>query len=310
MPCSICQHPQRQEIDQALIARSATLAALSQEHGLSTSALHRHKAHVQAKVHRAKDRLRDIVHQSALFWLSQALDLTRDIAQAARAEGNVKVALQAVSQGTRLLNIMRKQDFPLDDSLTYAILTSPEWLSQDSLLPHDPKLMSLSRQSLAGDFASPCPETEAAPASSLSQAELESAQPLSPSPAPTAQKANRKPAAGNEKLAGKSGKLPGYAECFIDEVEEYRLNELEKKIAQLDLDALTLGLPPAAANDKLEAIFDELYNSIPIPKDKPLSEYLHEQGLQADQEKHQGQVLAAAPGPGQGSGSQASALRH
>ena len=59
MPCTICQHPKRQAIDQALITGSATLAALSQEYGLSTSALHRHKAHLQAKVNRAKDQLQD-----------------------------------------------------------------------------------------------------------------------------------------------------------------------------------------------------------------------------------------------------------
>ncbi len=48
MPCSVCQHPQRQDIDQALMS-GGTLAAVSQQYNLSTSALHRHKAHLQAK---------------------------------------------------------------------------------------------------------------------------------------------------------------------------------------------------------------------------------------------------------------------
>ena len=43
MSCTVCQHPQRQEIDQVLVAGSATLNILSQEHGLSTSALHLHQ---------------------------------------------------------------------------------------------------------------------------------------------------------------------------------------------------------------------------------------------------------------------------
>ena len=78
---------------------------------------------------------------------------------------------------------------------------------------------------------------------------------------------------------GKRRKFPGN-DCYIfDKEEEYRLLELEKKISQLDLAALTRGLPPAAALAKEEAILDEIYNSIPIPKDKPLSEYLHEQSL-------------------------------
>ena len=39
MSCTICNHPKRQEIDQALLAGSASLNALCKEHGLSTSAL-------------------------------------------------------------------------------------------------------------------------------------------------------------------------------------------------------------------------------------------------------------------------------
>ena len=76
MPCTICQHPKHQEIDQALVAGSATLAALSQQYNLSTSALHRHKAHLQAKVGRAKSKLVDYLQQNCIFWLSQALEMT------------------------------------------------------------------------------------------------------------------------------------------------------------------------------------------------------------------------------------------
>ena len=35
-------------------------------------------------------------------------------AQAAQAEGNSKVVLQAIPQGTRLIDIILKQDFQLD----------------------------------------------------------------------------------------------------------------------------------------------------------------------------------------------------
>ena len=66
MSCTICQHPQRQEIDRALVAGSATLAALSQQYQLSTSALHRHKAHLQAKVGRAKAQLQDNLLQDTV----------------------------------------------------------------------------------------------------------------------------------------------------------------------------------------------------------------------------------------------------
>ena len=116
MPCTICNHPKRPEIDQALIAGSSTLAALGQEYGLSTSALHRHKAHLLAKVSRAKDQLQDNLRQGCIFWLSQALEMTMQTAKAAQAEGNGKIVLQAVSQD-HLIKIILKQDLHLDDGL-------------------------------------------------------------------------------------------------------------------------------------------------------------------------------------------------
>ncbi len=161
MSCSICQHPKRQEIDQALVAGSATLAALSQEYRLSTSALQRHKAHLQAKVSRAKDRLLDNLHQGCVFWLSQALEMTMQTAQAAQAEGNARVVLKALAQGTRLITIILKKDIPLDDRTVYEILSSPQWATQTSLLPHDPNIMAMSRQSLNGIFSTSCPEQDA-----------------------------------------------------------------------------------------------------------------------------------------------------
>jgi hypothetical protein len=52
--------------------------------------------------------------------------MTMATATAARAEGNDKLLLQAVSQGTRLINMLLKQEVPLEDRLVYAILTSPQ----------------------------------------------------------------------------------------------------------------------------------------------------------------------------------------
>ena len=294
MSCTVCQHPQRQEIDQALVAGSATLTALSQKHGLSTSALHRHQAHLQANMKQARERLRHNLSQSCYFWLSQALEMVMATAKAAHTDGNPKLVLQAAAQGTRLINLMMKQDFPLEDRVIYTILTAPQWHTQTGLLPDDPHLLALSRESLGDIFSTPCPDgpPPSPPAASPTGPDLNSLQAVLATPAPTRLKTpNRKPKTENRlsKTANHlskwetGGKLPGY-DCYeMDEEEQYRILELEKKIAQLDLDAITHGLPPAAANAKIEAIMEEIYNSIPIPKDKPLSEYLHEQSLRENQ---------------------------
>ena len=246
MPCTVCNHPQRQAIDQALLNRGATLEALAKQYNLSTSALHRHKAHLQAKVSRAKDRLRDNLHQGCLFWLSQALEMTRQAAKAAQAEGNLKLVLQAIQQGTRLLTIMLKQDIHLDDRLVYQILTSPQWTAQDSLLPDDPKIMAMSRQSLAGALSSHCPETAAANPAAVSQEDLDLLQQLLPAltlpekSGPGFLSVNSSPALKhqNQKVQTgirhfnhreKSGKSPGKNSSTNDIVMEYQRDNQVKK---------------------------------------------------------------------------------
>jgi hypothetical protein len=298
MSCTICSHPQRRAIDQALVAGSATLAELAKQYNLSTSALHRHKAHLKAKVNRAQAKLQANLRQGCIFWLSQALDMAMQVAQTAQTEGDSNLVLRALAQGTRLATIILKQDLPLDDQVVHAMLTSPEWSGQAGLFPNDPKLMALSRESLGSLFSTPCPDEPppalpaAAPAGPAPHA-LATA--LFPSPSRTRPKNQNRQSNPGDQLAKwkKGGKLPGY-ECYeMDEEEQYRILELDKKLAGLDLEAITRGLSPAAASAKEDEICQQLWDAIPIPKDKPLSEYIYELSLEANQE-------ANRPGNGQG----------
>jgi hypothetical protein len=296
MPCTICQHPQRPAIDQALIAGSATLATLSQEYGLSTSALHRHKAHLQAKVSRAQDRLQDNLRQGCLFWLSQAAEMAMQTAKAAQAEGNGKLVLQAIRQGTRLLTIILKQDIHLDDRLVYEILTSPQWTAQAGLLPYDPQILAAARQSLAGTLSSPCPEGAAPSSSDVSPVDLDLLQQLLPgltlpeksgpgvlpgdSAGPDLKHQNCKLPTANRhfKHREKSGKLPGKTPSPKGNDEEKQQDNLWKKIAgMVGLPRLTQG----SGDPKLAALFQEGAGEIPAAK--PLSEYIYEKHFQGNQ---------------------------
>jgi hypothetical protein len=288
MSCTICNHPQRQKIDQALVAGSATLAALSQEHGLSTSALHRHKAHLQAKVSRAKDQLHNNLRQGCIFWLSQALEMISQTAQAAQAEGNFKVVLQAARQGTRLITIILKQDFQLDDTIIYQILASPQWTTQASLLPHDPKIMSMSRQALIGKLAAPCPETVAVSTSpesmgDLGGLDLDMLQGLFPA---LVQPATAQPKTANRPLQPreKSGKLPGKNQLQKDINQKNQEDRLYEKIAGMtNLLGLPKTVPPGTQNSKLQSALQQLDTLGKIPADIPLSEYIYEQSLRESQ---------------------------
>ena len=254
MPCTICQHPKRQEIDQALIAGSATLATLSQAHGLSTSALHRHQAHLQAKVNRAKDQLQDNLRQGCIFWLSQALEMAMATAQAAQTEGNGKLVLQALGHGTRIITLILKQDFQLDPKVVFGILASDQWATQTGLLPHDPQIMALGRQSLSGTLDAPCPENEPDAAAAISPADLDRLQENLLSlaqqvvqPQTTHPKLATDPRYGKKREKG--GKLPGKIPASKKNDEKNQEDNLYEKIIGMMGSPLSAGnLPPETLN--------------------------------------------------------------
>jgi hypothetical protein len=289
MSCTICQHPQRQKIDQALVAGSATLAALGQQYNLSTSALHRHKAHLQAKVSRAKDQLQDNLRQGCLFWLSQALEIAMATAQAAQAEGNAKIVLQALAHGTRIINLILKQDFQLDPGMVFGILASDQWSTQTGLLPHDPNLLALGRQSLTGTLAAPCPEND--PVSPVSTADLDLLQQdlLSLAQQLVQPQPGNRPGQHREK----SGKLPGNKRLQKDNNKKNQEDKLYEKISGMTtLLGLPRTVPPETLSPKLQAALQQGDTLGKIPAGIPLSEYLHEQSLQESQ-------AAPKPAPGQ-----------
>ena len=299
MSCSICKHPQRRAIDQALMAGSATLAALGQQYQLSTSSLHRHKAHLQAKISRAKQKLQDNLTQGCLFWLGQALEMIMQTAQAAQAEGNHKVGLQALAQGTRLVTIILKHDLPLDDRLVYDTLTSPQWADQTGLFPHDPQILAAGRQALLGQFSSDCPETPPPASSSAPGGEGDldllrtfCASPLNP------QIKIAHPKSQAEKRLFKSGKLAGKIPPASNNNQKNQEDILLQKIAEIDFASLPKSIV-GTINSKLGSLFQQWDHEEKIPSDIPLSEYIYEKALKAGcQEK----ISTPPTSPGNGTG--------
>ena len=212
-------------------------------------------------------------------------------AQAAQAEGNFKVVLQAARQGTRLITIILKQDFQLDDTIIYQILASPQWTTQASLLPHDPKIMSMSRQFLAGSLSTPCPETTTQPTSpesmgdlgDLGGLDLDMLQALFPA---LVQPATAQPKTANRPLQPreKSGKLPGKNQPRNNNSEKNHEDRLYEKIAGMtSLPLLARTVSPEIQNSKLQAVLQQCSNAGKIPADIPLSEYIYEQSLRESQ---------------------------
>ena len=155
--------------------------------------------------------------------------------------------LQALGHGTRIITLILKQDFQLDPKVVFGILASDQWATQTGLLPHDPQIMALSRQSLTGTLTAPCPENEPDSSSPISPEDLDR---LQENLLSLAQQVVQ-PQTGHPKLATdsrlgqqreKGGKLPGKIPASKKNDEKNQEDELYEKIIGM------MGSPLSAGN--------------------------------------------------------------
>jgi hypothetical protein len=158
MKCKTCAHPQCQAIDLALLTRTHTLEALSRQYGLTVSSLFRHKQHLVENLDRARDRLSNSQQLGQLLKLNAFLDQVQRAVDAAAADGDVDRVLRGASAGARIIRQMSRMDVPLELDTVYRIISSPQWVTQASLLPTDPRLINDIHQTMADIAFSPCPE--------------------------------------------------------------------------------------------------------------------------------------------------------
>jgi transposase-like protein len=100
--CSVCNHPDRNEIDKALVTRSASMRDIAGQYGVSRSALSRHKSnHLPRLVEAAKasEAAQAVTSGVALMdELDRLLNRALAILEAAEGSGQLKVALQAIRE--------------------------------------------------------------------------------------------------------------------------------------------------------------------------------------------------------------------
>ena len=100
--CSVCNHPDRGEIDKALVTRSVSMRDIAGHYGVSRSALSRHKAnHLPRLVEAAKasEAAQAVTSGAALIdELNSLLNRALAILAAAEGSGQLKVALQAIRE--------------------------------------------------------------------------------------------------------------------------------------------------------------------------------------------------------------------
>jgi hypothetical protein len=126
--CTICEHPEREAIDRALVGETSNLS-VSALYGVSESAIRRHKAnHLPAKLVMA-EKAAEVVQADNL--LEQVRDLqqsTLNILAGAEQAKQYRTALGAIREARGNLELLAKLLGELDEGPTVNVLISPEWL--------------------------------------------------------------------------------------------------------------------------------------------------------------------------------------
>lgn len=127
--CTICTHPERHAIDQALIIDSAALRVLGSRYAVSYAALFRHKESHLPKALTQAHAAADVAQADDL--LDQVQDLQRrTLAILATAEQTkaLGLALGAIREARSNLELLAKLEGKLREQQTVNILVAPQWL--------------------------------------------------------------------------------------------------------------------------------------------------------------------------------------
>jgi len=132
--CSICNHPQGNEIDAAVIAGSS-YRDIARQFGVTPGALGRHvKNHLVATLAAARDADR-VARGDDL--LDQVADLQRqaqEIKDKALEAADLKTALVGIRELVRIVTLLAKLRGELNANPVVNVLVSPEWTATRTAL--------------------------------------------------------------------------------------------------------------------------------------------------------------------------------
>jgi hypothetical protein len=126
--CTVCNHPNLEDIDRALVAGEAN-TALSSLFAVSEQALRRHKgSHLPAKLVMAQAAEEVAQADDLLGQMQNLQQRTLAILEAAESTNQHRTALSAIREARSNLELLAKLLGELDDRPQVNVLVSPEWL--------------------------------------------------------------------------------------------------------------------------------------------------------------------------------------
>ena len=129
-PCTICNHPQKDEINQAIVNRVSP-RLISKSFGITLSSLHRHKAaHLPVALVEAVQAAEVVQAGNLLDQVVALQEKTLGILSIAEAAGDIRTALMAISQARGNLELLARLMGELQNqqNTVNVLVADPDWL--------------------------------------------------------------------------------------------------------------------------------------------------------------------------------------
>jgi hypothetical protein len=134
-PCTVCQHPKRDEIDKRL-AIDSNFAGISRDFaGISEDALKRHKEkHLPGTLAKAEN-IKEVVKADALLEDVKSLrKKALGILESAEKAGDLKTALLGIREARSCMELLAKVEGQLKETPQINFILSAEWIELRTLI--------------------------------------------------------------------------------------------------------------------------------------------------------------------------------
>ena len=132
--CTVCQHPEREAINRALV-EGASLRDIAGQYNVAKSAVDRHKAEHLPAVMAKSEQARAIVHADHLLEEANRLyAVATTVMDAAQRSKDYELVLKAVGTGGRVLSLLGELLGELNRQPQLNLYLSAEWVEVRALL--------------------------------------------------------------------------------------------------------------------------------------------------------------------------------
>jgi len=127
-PCSVCTHPKREEIEQA-IKNGASVRGLAGTYDLSKTSLYRHVAHMEEKAKEREEKAsgRSFEDKSSLDRINEVEKIARDLIGRAKDSGQIAGIAPLLRAANESLSIAAKLRGEMTGKAPEIVHNGPTW---------------------------------------------------------------------------------------------------------------------------------------------------------------------------------------